>query len=1602
MTEPTTEPTRRLAFRNLLAVAAIIAALAAFPNPTPAAAADVCAPGQNAIACENAKPGSPASEWDVGDGDTDIEGFATDISVNVGGTIRFKVSTTAPTVRLDIYRLGYYQGLGARKVATLPNATGRAQPACLGDPATGLIDCGNWSQTASWAVPADAVSGVYSAVMTRLDNGNRNMTPFVVRNDASHADVIFQTSDTTWQAYNDYGGNSLYEGDPVGRAYKVSYNRPFNTRGGTPQGRDFLFANEYPAIRWLERNGYDVAYQSGIDTDRLGSLLTNHRTFLSVGHDEYWSGNQRTKVEAARDAGVNLAFLSGNEVYWKTRYEPSIDGSGTNYRTLVTYKETRANAKIDPNAAWTGTWRDPRFSPPADGGRPENALTGTWYMVNCCNSAITVPANDAKMRFWRNTSLQSLAPGQVATLAPNTLGYEFDELADNGFQPAGLVPMSKTTVDTPEYLLDWGSEVGPGTATHRLVIHRAASGALVFGAGTVQWTWGLDEVHDGEQSPADPRMQQATMNILADMRAQPTTPQAGLVPTPASADTARPTTTITAPIAGATIGGGTSYTVTGTAADTGGGRVGSVEVSTDNGATWHLAEGRESWTYSWRPNGIGSVTLRARATDDSANISSTTSSVTVQQTCPCSLLAGTNPPVQPPSTDASAVSVGMKFRSDTDGFISGVRFYKEAGNVGTHTGSLWSASGTRLATGTFTSETASGWQSLTFTNPVPVSAGTTYVVSYYAPNGRYTASTGALTNGIDKAPLHAPSNASSGGNGVFRYGSDAFPNESWGAASYWVDPVFLNTAPNDTTRPTAQPLTPTAGATGISVKVAPRVKFSEPVRAPSIQMTLQSAAGVPVLGAVAYDNEGLAATFSPMALLQPNTSYTVRVQGATDLGNNVMAAPLTWTFTTGVDPAGCPCGLFDGVMPTATTSTDAAAVSLGIKFTAEIDGLIDGVRFFKGVGAGTGQTGSLWSSTGVRLATGSFSNEAESGWHTLKFAQPVPVTANTTYIASYFAPQGRYVASGGFFNTAGVDKPPLHAPSNGAAGGNGVYSYGNDTFPTSSFGSANYWVDPIFSNDLRPLTATPSAPAAGSTGVSIKTKASITFSRPVVASTIQFGMTTAGGAAVAGTTSYDPATFTATFTPTARLQPSAGYTARLTAARTSLGINLSAPSTWSFTTSSDPNGCPCTLFGGTAPPITSINDSAAVTLGVKFSSDLGGWVSGVRFYKGSGNGGTHTGSLWTTGGIRLATGTFTGETASGWQTLVFPEPVPIEANTTYVASYFAPQGHYAATPALFNNPLDDAPLHAPANGTVGGNGVYRYGAEGYPTDSWAATSYGVDVTLQLTPPPDLTIPVAVPVSPGVGATSVVDTSPIITRFSESVVASTISLTVTPASGSPVAGTLGYDDATTTATFTPTAPLAPATTYTVRVSGATDPSGNRIAPVTWSFTTSADDSDCPCTIFEDTIPAVPAAADTAALTVGVKFQSDTNGFIAGVRFYKGAGNGGTHTGSLYAADGTRLATGTFTNETATGWQTLHFSQPVPVTAGTTYVAAYYAPQGRYSVNGGFFANAFARGPLQAPAAAAAGGNGVYRYGSDAFPANTWNASNYWVDPIFILQ
>ena len=1101
-----------------------------------------CTAPANATVAENCLTGNAASEWDItGAGDLSIQGYATQISVNRGASVGFKVSTNASNYRFDIYRLGYYGGLGARKVASVnPTASlPQNQPACLNDAATGLIDCGNWATSGSWTVPADAASGIYIAKVIRADTLGASHIVFVVRNDASTADVLFQTSDTTWQAYNNYGGNSLYTGSPANRAYKVSYNRPFNTRV-VDNGQDWLFNSEYPMVRWLEANGYDVTYASGVDTDRAGSLLLNHRTFLSVGHDEYWSGAQRTSVETARNAGVSLAFFSGNEIFWKTRWENSTDGTGTPYRTLVCYKETTAGAKIDPTSTWTGTWRDPRFSPPADGGRPENALSGSIFMVNDgATTSLVVPAADGKMRFWRNTSVATLAAGASATLPNGTLGYEWDIDADNGFRPAGLVRLSTTTVPNAPVLVDYGSTYGTGTATHSLTLYRHASGARVFGAGTVQWAWGLDANHDRGSTPADVRMQQATVNLLADMNVQPATLQSGLVAASASTDTIAPTSTLVSPAAGANLATGSPVTISGTATDSGGGVVGGVEVSVDGGNTWHPATGRASWTYAWTPATAGSVILKTRATDDSGliEIPGPGTAVTVGSgggtpTCPCSIWPASTLPAVVSDSDTASVNLGVRFTTDSAGFITGLRFYKGTANTGTHVGTLWTNGGVALARATFTGETASGWQQVNFATPVAVTANTVYVASYLAPAGRYAADSGYFTAaGFDNAPLHAPRTGVSGSNGIYAYAaSTTFPTSTYLATNYWIDVVFNTGAtppPTDTTPPTISAVSPASAATGVSVSTTVTATFNEALDATTISaasFTLRNAAGTLVGATVAYNATTRVATLTPTAALTAQTVYTATVSTAVrDVAGNALAAPQSWSFTTAA-AAG------DTTPPT-VSSVSPAANATGISVTTTVT-----ATFSEALDATTVSAASFT----LRDAAGALVSAAVAYTATTRVATLTPTAALTT-LTVY---------------TATVSTAVRDVAGNALA-------------------TAQSWSFTTVAADTTPPTVTATSPASGATGVSGTANVTATFSEAMNAASItttSFELRGPGGTLIPAAVSYSATNRRATLNPTPTLTALTTYTAVVhggsgtSTVKDSAGNALAADRSWTFTT----------------------------------------------------------------------------------------------------------------------------------------------------------------------------------------------------------------------------------------------------------------------------------------------------------------------------------------------------------------------------------------------------------------------------------------------------
>jgi len=270
---------------------------------------------------------------------------------------------------------------------------------------------------------------------------------------------------------------------------------------------------------------------------------------------------------------------------------------------------------------------------------------------------------------------------------------------------------------------------------------------------------------------------------------------------------------------------------------------------------------------------------------------------------------GTAVPAVASESDTGSVNLGVKFTADQDGFITGIRFYKGIGNTGTHVGTLWTSGGAALASVTFTAETASGWQQAHFASPVPISANTVYVASYFAPNGGYAADSGYFASaGFDSAPLHALADGTSGGNGVYAYaGGTAFPSSTFQSTNYWVDVLFTTSAPADTVPPTITKVSPLNGASGVSRTANVTATFSEPMNAATINTTtveLRGPSNVLVSATVKYNASKRMAVLNPVPTLAAGTTYTATVKGGSgdprvkDAAGNALAASRSWSFTT--------------------------------------------------------------------------------------------------------------------------------------------------------------------------------------------------------------------------------------------------------------------------------------------------------------------------------------------------------------------------------------------------------------------------------------------------------------------------------------------------------------------------------------------------------------------------------------------------------------------------------------------------------------------------------------------------------------------------------
>ncbi len=949
----------------------------------------------NPVVVENCFPGNAGwglkSAASVSAGG--IEGFATAQSIDKGQSVDLKVnSANSTTFNVEIYRTGYYGGAGARLFATMRNIPGTAQTGCTSNDSTGLYECSAWSVSTSVSTTASWPSGMYVLRIVRNDNSNDNLILLAVRDDARHPDLLYGSSFTTFQAYNNYGGRSLYDfnsccGNTVTnapRAAKVSFDRPFNqTLDGQ---RDWYTKSEIATVYWLEQEGYDVGYASNSDLELHPAIVGDAKAYVSPAHDEYWSGGMHDTLVQARDAGVNAFFTGSNEVYWKIRFEPSPTGAPA--REQVTYKSTQSGG-ADPSGIPTGTWRDP-----AGVNQPENSLSGVMYVGDrdFAGFPLVVSAAQGADRVWRYTGLDSQAPGSSVSIGSNLVGWEWDARVANGAEPAGTKTLAASPV-TGNLIQNFGKNQTPGSTVSTMVKYKAASGATVVTTGTNWWNRGLARNPSNEGEP-DLRIQQATTNILADMSALPATPPGDIKLDGAASGPVAPggvsaavTGTDSIRISWNAVAGATGYNVyrTTTPRDGGlplGSRANSTLVS---GTTTFTDTGLSSATaYSY-------VVTTVTAGAQSAASSEVTATTLASSTDPTRINAG----------GGAVTSVtGASFRADS--LVTGGQTYATNQPIsGTNDQSLYQDE---------------RWGQ--FTYAIPVANGTYDVRMHFAELYYGTAVSGCAgkrifsmdvlnttlspdiknldicaTVGVRTALVRTVSGVSVT-NGTLSiksvYGSVDDPEITA------IEVVPASTGP---AAPAVTTMVPASGATGVATTAKPAATFSramDPATLTAASFKLTPAGGSPVPASVSYDGPTSTATLTPSAPMAYSTTYAATVTTAAKASDGTpLAADASWTFTTGpppdtTGPAVAISAPADGATVLGTTSvtataTDASGVA-GVQFK------LDGVNL--GAEDTTSPYSTSWNTTTATNGTHTLTAVARDTLNNTSNATTVTVTVN--------------------------------------------------------------------------------------------------------------------------------------------------------------------------------------------------------------------------------------------------------------------------------------------------------------------------------------------------------------------------------------------------------------------------------------------------------------------------------------------------------------------------------------------------------------------------------------------------------------------------------
>jgi hypothetical protein len=453
-------------------------------------------------------PGPAAAVGGLRSGD--VSGYVAEEAIGAGQTQRIYVSAPGSrTIRIAVFRIGWYGGTGGREVLVSRALPLVNQPRCARRVETGLTEC-DWHATLSFTIPPALASGVYIVRMSA--RSGRSDCLFVVRARTPQP-LLAQLPTSTYEAYNAWGGDSLYPGgEPVGvtgttQGVEVSYDRPYDSVTGAGQ----FFARDVAMVRFLERYGYPVSYTTSESVDADPAQLSGHRAVIDFGHSEYWSQRQADAFERARDAGTSLLFFGSDTMAWRVRYASASSGAseaGEGAHTIVAFKE---HASLDPDRA------EPT-GPFPDGGAP---LTGSAYL-GCITPRLEQPGPPTYRYYsWSPAATREpswLFAGAVITQTtriPGIVGWETDQrtvATPSGTRVIGSGAVACMPASPGE------PSPGPGQNLAETTIYTAASGALVFNTGTLGWELGLEPVPDASPdapTAPDPRVVAMTRNLLA-------------------------------------------------------------------------------------------------------------------------------------------------------------------------------------------------------------------------------------------------------------------------------------------------------------------------------------------------------------------------------------------------------------------------------------------------------------------------------------------------------------------------------------------------------------------------------------------------------------------------------------------------------------------------------------------------------------------------------------------------------------------------------------------------------------------------------------------------------------------------------------------------------------------------------------------------------------------------------------------------------------------------------------------------------------------------------------------------------------------------------